>query len=164
MLKVLDVCFCCWLNTNVGPEGEEEGGSGEKIQFLFCSDSKCLFGLQPIKNLCLNANDNSPPPLFTQDLLCAHFMFIQVNAHNNLHKEVLQLVPFSFKVKKQTGRVRKVPKMQSWAICLQSGPYASGSIWSPLGLSCAVSVNSGFWIDWSCSFLQIPRMQSALST
>ena len=44
----------------MGPEGEEEGGSGEKIQFLFCSDSKRLFGLQPTKNLCLNADDNSP--------------------------------------------------------------------------------------------------------
>lgn len=85
----------------MGPEGEEVGGSGEKVQFLFRSDSKCLFGLQPTKNLHLNANDNSPPPPFTQNLLCAHFMFIQVNSHNNLNKEVLQLVPFSFKVKKQ---------------------------------------------------------------
>lgn len=82
----------------MAPEGEEEGGSGGKIQFLFCSDSKCLFGPQRIFVLMLMIIAHHHLP----KIYCSNsFMFIQVNSHNNLNKEVLQLFPFSFTVKKQ---------------------------------------------------------------
>lgn len=85
----------------MGAEGEEEGGGGEKYNSFFVV----------IQNVCL---DFSPQRIFVLMLMIiAHhhrllkiycsksFMFIQVNSHNNLNKEVLQLFPFSFKVKKQ---------------------------------------------------------------
>lgn len=69
-----------------------------EVRSLLCSHSKCLAGLRHRKHLCLNADDDNPPPSFI-DLLCAHYMFIQVNSH----KVGTRSVPI-FQIKEQRRR------------------------------------------------------------
>lgn len=86
---------CALTYTNQGSEGEE--GDGREILFLFGLVQFNRSCWTSAKNTCLNRG-NTPLPSLTEDSLCAHSVFIQVNSHK-IYKAGTMMIHI-FQVKK----------------------------------------------------------------